>query len=72
LYHYILENPEWTEPIDYKKPFTFAQFLGYFLIFCGGGILLGELIQTFSINIVAVSLMSIGLGVIIDTQIRFI
>ena len=66
LYNYIIEEPEWSQPIDYRKPLTFAQFLGYFLIFCGGGILIGELIQTFSINIVAISLMSIGFGVIIN------
>ena len=66
LYHYIIEDPEWAQPIDYRRPLTFAQFLGYLLIFWGGGILIGELIQTFSINVVAVSLMSIGLGVLIN------
>ena len=69
LNNYIIENPEWSHPIDYKKPLTFAQFVGYLLVFCGGGVLLGELIQTFSINIVAVSLMSIGLGVKINIPI---
>ena len=66
LYNYIIEEPEWSQPIDYRKPLSFAQFLGYFLIFCGGGILVGELIQTFSVNVVAISLLSIGLGVIIN------
>jgi len=66
LYNYIIEDPEWSQPIDYRKPLTFAQFLGYFLISFGGGVLIGELIQTFSINIVAISLMSIGIGVVIN------
>ena len=69
LYKYILEDPEWTQPIDYRRPLTFAQFLAYLLIFCGGGILIGALIQTFSINIVAISLISIGLGIIINIPI---
>lgn len=66
LNYYIIEDPKWSHPIDYKKPLTFAQFVGYLLIFCGGGVLLGELIQTFSINIVAISLISIGFGVIVN------
>lgn len=69
LYNYQIEDPEWSEPIDYKKPLTFAQFLAYVLVFSGGGILIGELIQTFSINIVAISLISIGFGVIINIPI---
>ena len=66
LYNYIIEKPEWSQPIDYRKPLSFAQFLGYFLIFCGSGILVGELLKTFSVNVVAISLLSIGLGVIIN------
>ena len=69
LYNYLIEDPEWSQPIDYRKPLTFAQLLAYCLIFSGAGILIGELIQTFSINIVAISLMSIGLGVIINIPI---
>ena len=69
LYNYIIEPPEWSEPIDYRKPMTFAQFIGFLLICSGGGIFLGELIQSFTINIVAISLMSMGLGVIINIPI---
>ena len=69
LYQYIIEDPKWEQPIDYRRPLTFAQFLGFLLIFSGGGILIGELVQTFSINIVGISLISIGLGVIINIPI---
>ena len=63
---YIIELPRWSEPIDYKKPLSFAQFVAYLLIALGLGIFIGELLETFTINIVAVSAISIGIGTLLN------
>jgi hypothetical protein len=63
---YIIERPKWSAPIDYRRPLSFAQFVAFLLVALGLGIFVGELLETFSINIVAISAVSIGLGTIIN------
>jgi len=45
-------------------PLTYTHFFGYLLLSCGTGELIGELIRMQTINIIGISLISLGFGVI--------
>lgn len=62
--NYTIQRPKWTDDItDIKNPLIFVQFLEYFFASWGVGLIIRELQQSQSPNLLEVCLIFGGLGI---------
>ena len=59
----IFEKPKWSDKFSINKPLVFTQFLAFLIFSIGFGGLIGNFINTRTINFIGFIILIFGIGI---------